>query len=112
MQKIIITTALELEEMIFTSLRKAFGEFQLGKPKDPKGFLNLTEVSKFLNLAPHTIYGMTCKREIPFIKKGKKLYFTESDLITWLEKGRKFSQDELSEQSKGLTFKTKGGQND
>lgn len=112
MEKLIITTQPELEDLILSSLKRAFGEIKVEKPKDSTAFLNLTEASKLLNLAPQTIYGLTCKREIPFIKKGKKLYFTELDLISWVEKGRKWSNDELSENSKGLTFKKKGGMNE
>ncbi len=112
MNKIIITTPPELEDMIYTSLKRAFGEIKPEKPGNEQRFLNLTEASEFLNLASQTIYGLTCKREIPFLKKGKKLYFKEADLIAWLEKGRKPSQDEMKANSTGLTFKKKGGRND
>jgi excisionase family DNA binding protein len=112
MNKLIITTPPELEDLIFSSLKRAFGEIKTEKPGNDQRFLNLAEASEFLNLASQTIYTLTSKREIPFLKKGKKLYFKEADLIAWLEKGRKDSVDELKQQSTGLTLKRKGGRND
>ena len=47
-------------------------------------YLTIEEVSEYLHLALPTIYGFTSKKEIPFIKKGKKLYFKKLDLDNWL----------------------------
>lgn len=51
--------------------------------------LNVEQASKFLNLQPATIYGLTSRREIPFIKKSKKLYFSKDDLTAWLKTSAK-----------------------
>lgn len=37
--------------------------------------LNIEEASKLLNLSISTIYSKVCKREIPFNKQGKRVYF-------------------------------------
>jgi len=37
------------------------------------------------------------QQTIPHFKKGKKLYFKKSDLIKWLEKGKRMSQAEIEE---------------
>jgi len=47
-------------------------------------YLTITEASEYLHLALPTLYGFTSKNEIPFIKKGKKLYFKKVDLDNWL----------------------------
>ena len=47
-------------------------------------YLELKEACKYLHLAKPTVYGFTSKKEIPFIKKGKKLYFKKIDLDQWL----------------------------
>jgi excisionase family DNA binding protein len=57
--------------------------------------LSLEDAALFLNLAPQTIYGFTSKRLIPFIKKGKKLYFRKGDLEEWLEEGRKKTESQI-----------------
>ncbi|MFN9116267.1 MAG: helix-turn-helix domain-containing protein [Bacteroidota bacterium] len=63
-------------------------------------FLDVQEAAAYLKLARQTIYGLTSKRNIPFFKKGKKLYFRESDLKDWLLSGKKVTSDEIRE--KGL----------
>ena len=70
---------------------------------------SIPEASVFLNLAPQTLYGFTSNRTIPFIKKGKKLYFKKSALEAWLSEGRKATVKEIS----GGSFnKIKGGKHD
>ena len=36
-------------------------------------FLNIDQACEFLKLAKPTIYTLTCKKKIPFFKKGKKV---------------------------------------
>ena len=47
-------------------------------------YLTITEASEYLHLATPTLYSFTSKNVIPFIKKGKKLYFKKADLDNWL----------------------------
>lgn len=111
MEKLIITNAQELDSLIQSSVQKALAGFQPGKANEDPAFLNLNEASEFLNLANQTVYGLTSKREIPFFKRGKKLYFRESDLVAWLEKGRNRSQDEIAEEKQNFIQNRKGGKN-
>lgn len=48
--------------------------------------------------ASQTLYGFTSKREIPFIKRGKKLYFRKSELENWLLEGKRKSKKEMEEE--------------
>lgn len=73
---------------------------------NPGKLLSIPEAASFLNLAPQTLYGFTSNRTIPFIKKGKKLYFRPSDLEQWLTDGRKATAKELE---RGFPGKIKGG---
>lgn len=50
--------------------------------------LNVEEASKLLNLSVATIYSKVCKREIPFNKKGKRIYFYKHELMEWIKSGR------------------------
>jgi predicted DNA-binding transcriptional regulator AlpA len=52
---------------------------------DGEQIFNVNEASKFLNIAPITIYRKVSKNEIPFSKKSNKLYFFKSQLIEWLK---------------------------
>jgi excisionase family DNA binding protein len=47
--------------------------------------LNLDDTCKMLNLAKSTVYTKVSKNQIPCIKLGGKLLFSETDLIAWIE---------------------------
>ena len=61
-----------------------------------KDMMTIEETSEFLNLARQTLYGMTSKREIPHLKKNRKVYFLRSELETWMSEGRQKTQKELA----------------
>jgi excisionase family DNA binding protein len=50
--------------------------------------LNIQEASKLLNLSVSTIYSKVCRREIPFNKQGKRIYFYRHELMKWIKSGR------------------------
>jgi len=57
--------------------------------------LTVTGAAEYLNLEPSTIYGLVSKKEIPYSKRHKRLYFLESELSAWLAGGRKKTISEL-----------------
>ncbi|MES2662825.1 MAG: helix-turn-helix domain-containing protein [Pseudomonadota bacterium] len=95
MSKIILTTHSELEQLIQEIIRKVLNEAIEEPPAGSKEIFTVDEASKFLNLAKQTLYGFTSKNLIPFIKRGKKLYFKKADLTLWLMEGRKLTKDEI-----------------
>jgi len=98
MTKLIVTTQDELESLIQNCFRRALSE-QAGKSEMAKTeFLNLKEAAKYLNLANQTIYGLTSKNEIPFLKRGKKLYFKKSELENWINEGKRKSVAEIKKE--------------
>ncbi|TDE03039.1 helix-turn-helix domain-containing protein [Flavobacterium sandaracinum] len=56
--------------------------------KNQDELLNIQETSKLLNLSVSTIYSKVCKREIPFNKQGKSIYFYKHELMKWIKSGR------------------------
>ena len=75
------------------------------KTNDEKGdidykVLSVDEVSKLLGLAKATIYSKTSRNELPFTKRGKRLYFIEKEIIEYLKGGKILSNDEIDEISK------------
>lgn len=59
--------------------------------------LSIDEACSLLNLAKATVYGLVCRKAIPVCKKGKRLYFSEQELLAWIESGRKNSRSEIAE---------------
>lgn len=95
MAEIIVIHKDELELIIQESLFKSLQKHQLVNQEETDKFFSLDEASNFLQLAKQTLYSFTSQRTIPFIKKGKKLYFRKSDLENWLNDGRKQSKAEI-----------------
>lgn len=88
MIKIIVTTKDELQEIIHESVKSAITEQNTQQQsEEPDKMMSMKEAAIFLNLAQQTVYGFTSKQQIPFIKKGKKLYFRKSELEKWLMEG-------------------------
>lgn len=57
--------------------------------------LGIQEAADFLQEAKATIYSRTSRREIPFYKRGKKIYFKKKELMAWVESGKKKTDKEL-----------------
>lgn len=49
--------------------------------------LNIQQAAQFLSLAVNTIYSKVSRKEIPYIKKGKRLYFSRDQLAEWIKSG-------------------------
>jgi predicted DNA-binding transcriptional regulator AlpA len=54
------------------------------------------QTAKFLDLTIPTIYSMTCRKELPFIKKAKRIYFLRSELLNYLQSDKSKTTEELS----------------
>jgi excisionase family DNA binding protein len=76
---IIQISQLEFKQLIKSCIIEGISE-NTPTPKKENKLLSINEAAKYLNLAKQTLYGFTSTRTIPFIKKGKKLYFKKSDL--------------------------------
>ncbi|MBR09479.1 MAG: DNA-binding protein [Rickettsiales bacterium] len=85
---------LERLDKIESLLEKLQSDEIAVKNKEEK-FLSPQEAADFLGDALATLYGRTSKNEIPFYKRGKKLYFKKSELIEWIEAGKCKTIDEL-----------------
>ena len=52
-----------------------------------------------------SVYGLTSTRQIPHCRQGKRLYFKRSELLQWIESGRKLSGAEMALQAAQLPTK-------
>jgi excisionase family DNA binding protein len=101
-QNIIIQfTETEFREIVKSSVSEILRENTLTKTEELNKLFSVKEASNFLNLAPQTLYGFTSNRTIPFIKRGKKLYFKKFDLEVWLSEGKKDSIKEIANKKGG-----------
>jgi excisionase family DNA binding protein len=61
----------------------------------PEQLLNIQQAAAFLNLTVPTIYTKVSKSELPVMKRGKRLYFSQTELLEYLKTGRKKSNAEI-----------------
>lgn len=70
--------------------------------------LTVIETAEFLKLSVPTIYALVHQGILPNNKKGKRLYFIESEITSWIKSGRRKTLSE-TEQDASLFLKTKKG---
>nr|WKN35057.1 helix-turn-helix domain-containing protein [Tunicatimonas sp. TK19036] len=102
-----------MENLVFTQLsipeirqllrQELENYFESGIPSrvtetESNNLLTVQEAASFLNLAVPTIYGLVSRREIPFSKKGKRLYFLKEELTEWVQTGRKRTVAEIEKE--------------
>lgn len=76
--------------------------------QNPAKFLTVSEAADFLGLAKQSVYGLVCRKQIPYMKQMKRLYFSSSELQSWVEAGRRKTHDEIVAETRPLLVK-KGG---
>ena len=64
-----------------------------GTPQDR--LFTIQQAAEFLGLTVPTMYTKVSKSELPVMKRGKRLYFSRSELLDYLKTGRKKSNAEI-----------------
>lgn len=101
MKDIIVTSREDLQEFIQASISKALNDGLNTSKSEVEEIMDIQEAAKFLKLKIHTIYGFTSQKQIPFIKRGKKLYFERSKLDAWLKEGSRESVSDIQKRLVG-----------
>lgn len=76
-------------------------------PKDKAEYMNIRQLSGYIELAVPTIYNLVSKGEIPHIKRGKKLRFEQEKIDEWLKEGRRKANFEIRENVKMIMLNSK-----
>lgn len=89
MENIIVTTEPRLKQLIVEALMTVLETTgpPVGLPKTQ--YLSTDEAALIIRKTPGALRQIVHKGEIPSIKRGNSLLFLETDLISWLEKGRR-----------------------
>lgn len=70
----------KIEEILLDRIQKELPE---------KEFISAREACKILKLSLPTLYSKVCLRELPYYKKGNRLYFSKTELLEWIQEGKK-----------------------
>ncbi len=69
--------------------------------------LTVQEAAAFLSLSVPTIYSKVNKGELPVMKRSKRLYFSNYELMDYLKEGRIKTNSELDQEADSYLQKTK-----
>ena len=72
-------------------------------------FLNIQEAAQFLNLTVPTMCSKVSNRELPCMKRGKRLYFSSTELMEYIKEGRKKSYSEIEQEAETYLSNNKKG---
>jgi len=77
--------------------------------KRSEKLLTIKEAAEFLNLTVPTLYSKVHKRTIPFMKKGKRLYFSSVELMNYIKEGKCKTDAELEKEAESYLSNLKNG---
>lgn len=82
-----------LAELIHSAVKSALIEFENSQTKLEKDEDIMTgeDVAAWLNMKMSTLYYKTHSAEIPFMKKGGRIYFSRKVLLEWLSDGKRLT---------------------
>lgn len=90
----------EIRQMLRQELERFFSENEKRTVQNvdaaPRQFLSIDEACSLLHLAKPTIYGLVSAGKIPYMKQGKKLYFSQQELTEWIKAGHSSGAEELT----------------
>ena len=91
----------EFKEFIKGTINEALAEQTTSTHKNSNAneFLSIDEAAKFLKIPKASLYQLTSKREIRFVKRSRRNFFKISDLEAWQEEGRKKTRSEIEQEA-------------
>lgn len=81
-----------LADQITENITKAINT---SKSSNEVVFMSIDETAKLINLTKPTVYGLVHQNNIPYHKKGKRLYFLKSEIMTWIQSGKRESKSDV-----------------
>jgi predicted DNA-binding transcriptional regulator AlpA len=100
---VVATLTEEVREMKALLLQKAEPQTEIETP------IQLDEVVPITGLTKPTLYGYCQRNEIPYHKKGNRLYFFKSEIIDWIKTGKQKTLKEIEADADAyLSNKNKG----
>lgn len=86
------------------SIEKAIEKLKTAS-NDDEDFMNIDQVSSFIDLAKPSVYGLVNKRKIPHFKSGKRLYFKKSDIVQWITSTKVSTKQEMEDKANEYIYR-------
>ena len=89
-----------LKEILQELLPEVIQELQLIQSTSSEEFMDAQKSAAYIGDSLSSFYRRTSDRDIPFYKRGKKIFCKKSELIAWLESGKKKTTKEIEDEYK------------
>lgn len=66
--------------------------------------IGIDDACRIIQKAKSTIYALVRKGLLPSYKRGKKLFFFEDELLSWIEKGKKKTIQDIRAEMEGKLY--------
>lgn len=76
----------DIADRVTTNILNAVGK---GETTALTDLLTVQQAAEFLSLSVPTIYAKISNKELPCMKRSKRVYFSREDLLSYLRAGRK-----------------------
>ena len=100
----------DISERVTANILKAVRNEQ-PTTDQPEQLLTIQEAAEFLSLTVPTMYSKVSKGELPVMKRGKRLYFSRTELMEYIKEGRKKSNAEIEQEAEAYLLNKKKGLN-
>ena len=58
------------------------------------GYITVKEVCELTHMKKASIYDLTYQKKIPYVKRGKLLYFNRKEILEWMASGKSKSEEQ------------------
>jgi predicted DNA-binding transcriptional regulator AlpA len=102
----------EISELVRRSVREALEERQtqlVPSNTHEDKILNVREAAEFLQLSVNTVYAQTRKGDLPYMKRYKRLYYSQTELTDYLKAGRRKTNSEREAEAQEYLLNRRNG---
>jgi len=92
-----------IEKMLTELTNKSYPVYEKETTSDE--IFKIEQVAKYLFLSVPTIYGYISKGLIPHYKVGKRLYFKKTEILDWIYKNKRLTNEEIQQQVESYLVK-------
>lgn len=78
------------------------------KEKEKPTYLTVEQLADYLNTTVSAIYGKVYRKEVPHIKRGKRLLFCINDIDAWLKSGTVKTRAAIKQEAKSFVNEFSG----
>lgn len=89
----------ELRQIVVESVEHALKTQKQESALPARRSMNIDEVCAYTGLSKQAVYIKTSKNEIPFAKRGKRLFFDRVEIDAWLLEDRRMTTTEAERQA-------------